>query len=227
MQKTEYYERISTGFCWQEIDTVLLDLDGTLLDKYFDDYFWQEFVPEVFARENRVDKAAARIKLLGTYKKVEDTLVWTDLDYWSEQLNLDIPMLKREISHLIALRPHVIEFLEFLKKSSKTVYLVTNAHPKTLEVKLGKIDIKKHFAAIICSKEVGTAKEQPEFWTGLQQLHPFDKNRTLFVDDTEKVLQSARNYGLSHLIHIAQPSSKLPAVFSTDFPSILNFQELM
>ena len=100
MQATEKYQQISAGFSWQEIDTVFLDLDGTLLDKYFDDYFWQEFVPEVFARENRVDKAVARIKLLGTYKKVENTLEWTDLDYWSNELGLDIPMLKREISLL-------------------------------------------------------------------------------------------------------------------------------
>ena len=227
MQATEKYQQISTDFSWQEIDTVFLDLDGTLLDKYFDDYFWQEFVPEVFARENRVDKAVARIKLLSTYKKVENTLEWTDLDYWSNELGLDIPMLKREISHLIALRPQVIEFLEYLKENRKKTYLVTNAHPKTLEVKLKKIDITKHFTAIFCSKEVGTAKEQPEFWTGLQELLPFDRHRTLFVDDTERVLQSARNYGFSHLIHIAQPSSQLPATYSTDFFSILDFQELM
>lgn len=227
MQVTEDYQQISSGFSWQEIDTVFLDLDGTLLDKYFDDYFWQEFVPEVFARENRVDKAAAKTKLLSTYKKIEDTLEWTDLDYWSGELCLDIPMLKKEISHLIALRPQVIEFLEYLEANRKKTYLVTNAHPKTLEVKLEKIDITKHFTAIFCSKDIGSAKEQPEFWTGLQELLPFNRHRTLFVDDTERVLQSARNYGLSHLIHIAQPSSQLPATFSTDFRSILNFQELM
>ena len=227
MQVTEDYQQISSGFSWQEIDTVFLDLDGTLLDKYFDDYFWQEFVPEVFARENRVDKAAAKTKLISTYKKIEDTLEWTDLDYWSGELCLDIPMLKKEISHLIALRPQVIEFLEYLEANRKKTYLVTNAHPKTLEVKLEKIDITKHFTAIFCSKDIGSAKEQPEFWTGLQELLPFNRHRTLFVDDTERVLQSARNYGLSHLIHIAQPSSQLPATFSTDFRSILNFQELM
>jgi HAD superfamily hydrolase (TIGR01509 family) len=227
MQKTENYRQNSAVFSWQEIDTVLLDLDGTLLDKYFDDYFWQEFVPEVFARENHVDRAAAKTKLLSTYKKVENTLEWTDLDYWSDELGLDIPMLKREISHLIALRPQVIEFLEYLKENRKKTYLVTNAHPKTLEVKLAKINITNHFTAIFCSKEIGTAKEQPEFWDGLKELLPFNKNRTLFVDDTERVLQSARNYGLSHLIHIAKPSSQLPAAFSTDFQSILNFQELM
>ena len=26
---------------WPTIKTVLLDMDGTLLDKHFDDYFWE------------------------------------------------------------------------------------------------------------------------------------------------------------------------------------------
>ncbi len=33
---------------WQNIDTVLLDMDGTLLDLAFDNFFWQKLVPETF-----------------------------------------------------------------------------------------------------------------------------------------------------------------------------------
>ncbi|MBW1635948.1 MAG: HAD-IA family hydrolase [Deltaproteobacteria bacterium] len=212
---------------WPEIDTVLLDLDGTLLDKYFDDYFWETFVPTVFAAKNNLDLSVARMTLLDTYKKVEETLQWTDLDYWSDELCLNIPMLKREIAHLIAVRPEVTSFLEFLKENEKEIFLVTNAHPKTLEVKFEHIEFTQYFTDIFSSKEVGAAKEQAEFWPKLNGLLPFTRDRTLFVDDTEKVLQAARNYGIFHLIHIANPSSKLTPVFSPDFPSIISFQELM
>lgn len=227
MQATEAVQQNPSSFSWHEIDTVLLDLDGTLLDKYYDDFFWETFVPEVFAKKNRIEMGAAKAALLHTYKKVENTLEWTDLDYWSNELDLNIPRLKREIGHLIAVRPQVTEFLEYLKEKEKKIYLVTNAHPKTLEVKFERVDIAKHFTAIFSSKEVGAAKEQPEFWNRLKEALPFTRDKTLFVDDTEKVLQSASNYGLCHLIHIAKPSSKLPPAFSRNFPSILSFEELM
>jgi HAD superfamily hydrolase (TIGR01509 family) len=227
MQVTEPVQQNPSSFSWHEIDTVLLDLDGTLLDKYYDDFFWETFVPEVFAKKNRIEMSAAKVTLLHTYKKVENTLEWTDLDYWSNELDLNIPLLKREIGHLIAVRPQVTDFLEYLKEKEKKIYLVTNAHPKTLEVKFERVDIAKHFTAIFSSKEVGAAKEQPEFWDRLKETLPFTRDKTLFVDDTEKVLQSARDYGLCHLIHIAKPSSKLPPTFSRNFPSILSFEELM
>lgn len=217
----------SPAFSWNAIDRVFLDLDGTLLDKYFDDFFWEEYVPKVYSQKNNVDPKACRELLLSTYKRVESTLQWTDLNYWSEQLGLDIAALKDEITHLINIHPYVTEFLEHLKDKGKEIYLVTNAHPKALEVKLGKIQIADAFSRIICSQDVGLAKEQIEFWDNLQTIQRFHKERTLFVDDTERVLDSARAYGLKHLIHIAKPSSKLPPAFSSHYPSIESFQDLL
>jgi putative hydrolase of the HAD superfamily len=202
-------------------------MDGTLLDKYYDDYFWEHFVPEVYAAKNRVDIADARKLLLKTYKSVENTLQWTDLDYWSDRLGLDIVALKREIGHLVNIHPYIIDYFEYMQRIGKKLYLVTNAHPKALEVKMEQVNIEKWFEQLICSKEVGAAKEQPEFWHRLQRILPYDSERTLFADDTEKVLHSARAFGIRHLIHIAKPSSRLPAQFSEHYQSIETFQELM
>lgn len=226
-QQSEAIQQIRPDFSWDEIDCIFLDMDGTLLDKYYDDYFWEHFVPEAYAADNLVDITDARKLLLETYRSVESTLQWTDLDYWSDRLRLDIVALKREIRHLVNIHPHVIDYFEYMQKIGKKMYLVTNAHPKTVKIKMEQVNIGNWFVRMICSQEVGAAKEQPEFWHNLQQLLPYDAKRTLFADDTEKVLHSARASGLQHLIHIAKPSSRLPVQFSLHYQSIVNFQELL
>jgi putative hydrolase of the HAD superfamily len=111
---------------WDKIDTILLDMDGTLLDKHFDDYFWEHYVPEIFAKKNDLTPLEARKEILARYKSIEGTLAWTDLDYWSEKLGLDIPALKLKINHLIQVHPFVIDFLQFSRNLNKKVHLVTN-----------------------------------------------------------------------------------------------------
>ena len=53
------------------------------------------------------------------FRSQENTLNWTDLDYWSEQLGLDIPLLKHEVDHLIAVHPDVIDVSGFSKERSR------------------------------------------------------------------------------------------------------------
>lgn len=222
-----YSAPITPAFSWPEIDTILLDMDGTLLDSYFDDYFWEEYLPEVYAAENDLDLEAARRLLLQRYRNVEQTLQWSNVDYWSEQLGLDIPALKCTIDHLIQVHPHVIDFLEFIQGEKKHICLVTAAHEKTIDIKLGKADIGPYFDRIIPVEAIGEAKEQPPFWQRLEQLLGFDKKRTLLVDDNSNVLRAAKSHGLKHLVHIARPSSKKPVRYSEEFPSIEFFQELL
>jgi HAD superfamily hydrolase (TIGR01509 family) len=219
--------QIQPDFSWEQIDTVLLDMDGTLLDKYFDDYFWEEYVPKIFAEQNRMTSEEARKELLKRYQAVESTLQWTDLDYWSEQLGLDIPELKCKVDHLIQVHPFVLDFLQFIRKIGKKVHLVTNAHSKTLEIKLRKTAIGPWFDRIVCAEEVGEAKEHPAFWDKLEGMLNYDRKRTLLADDTAKVLRSAREYEMGFLIFVARPSSRLPVRYSHEFPSIVTFDELI
>lgn len=219
--------QIKPSFSWSQIDTILLDMDGTLLDKYFDDHFWEEYVPKIFAETHGLSEQDARKELLKQYQSVESTLQWCDLDYWSERLGLDIPELKCKVDHLIQVHPYVIDFLDYAKGINKTVHLVTNAHSKTLDIKLRKTALGSHFDRIVCAEEIGYAKEQPEFWGKLETHLGFDKNRTLLADDTAKVLHSANQYGMGFLIFVARPSSRIPVKHSQDYPSITYFNELI
>jgi 5'-nucleotidase len=219
--------QIHPAFRWPDIDTILLDMDGTLLDSYFDDFFWEEYVPKVFAEAYQLSPEEARKRLLEKYRRVECTLQWADLDYWSDQLGLDIPELKCKIDHLIQVHPYVVDFLKYITDIGKEITLVTNAHAKTLEIKLRKTAIGPYFTRIVPAEEVGEAKEVPVFWEKLESLLGFAKSRTLLVDDNARVLAAARQYGLGHLVYVAKPSSRLPVRFSPDFASIVFFKELI
>jgi len=212
---------------WQEIDTVLLDMDGTLLDKHFDDYFWEHYVPEIYAARNNLTSLEARKELLARYKSIEGTLAWTDLDYWSEELDLDIPALKLKINHLIQVHPYVIDFLQYCRRLDKAVHLVTNAHSKTLAIKMHKTDIGSYFDRVICSQDIGLPKEEPGFWERLEAILAFDRQRTLLADDNENVLHAAETYGMGVLIFVARPSSRAEVQYSEVFPSIVFFKELI
>lgn len=214
-------------FSWDAVETVLLDMDGTLLDKYFDDYFWEHLLPEEYARRYKLGIDEARQQLLARYKKEEGKLRWTDLDYWSEEFNIDIPALKEQVHHLIAVHPHVEDFLQFLRKADKRIYLVTNAHYKTLNIKLKKTEIGKYFDSVVCAFDVGLPKEDNAFWEKAARLIGFNKETTMLIDDNEDVLVSARNYGIRYLILKAKPSSKGGIKTSDHFPAIKYFNELI
>ena len=212
---------------WNDIDTVLLDMDGTILDRHFDDHFWLEHVPHTYARKFQVPLAEAKEKLYALFRAQEGTLNWTDLDYWTEQLGLDIPLLKREVDHLIAVHPFVTEFLLFLKRSGKGIYLVTNAHSKTLRLKMRKTRLGPYFTGIVSAHDVGLPKEETAFWGKLRKFIPYDPARALLGEDSEANLATAHSYGIRYLIYVSRSSSALPARHSDIFSSINYFNQLI
>ncbi|RIZ65962.1 MAG: GMP/IMP nucleotidase [Methylococcales bacterium] len=212
---------------WQEIDTVLLDMDGTLLDLNFDNHFWKEFVPLKYAQLHGLDLSFAKQHLEPRFKSMEGQLEWYCLDYWSEALQLDIVALKRELSELIAVLPHVTDFLEKLQQSSKQVILVTNAHRDSLALKMEKTCLQSFFDDIVSSHDLGLPKEHVGFWPLLQQSQVFDKEHTLMVDDNVAVLNSAQLFGIAHLISVSKPDTQQPKKLITEFHSIEDFRELM
>ncbi|MEO5330120.1 MAG: GMP/IMP nucleotidase [Magnetococcus sp. THC-1_WYH] len=212
---------------WDTIETVFLDMDGTLLDLHFDNVFFRETVPQAYAEKKSLSFDAARSEILTIYKSCEGTLAWYDLDHWSRTLGMDIPRLKDRVAHLIGIRPHVLPFLDKLKQQQRSVTLVTNAHPYAVSLKFEKTGLGAWIPKIYCSHDLGYPKETREFWDALKMACDFNPEVTLLADDTEAVLLMAQDQGIAYPIHMAAPSSTQPAVFSQRFPSIIDFREIM
>ncbi len=212
---------------WDRIETVLLDMDGTLLDLHFDDYFWLEHVPLRYAEKNGLTPDAARASLLSRYRSIEGTLDWYCVDFWSRELGLDIPVLKQEVDHLIRVHPFVREFLLAVRKAGRRGVLVTNAHGKSLSLKMRKTQLGGFLDALICAHDLGLPKEEVAFWDRLDAVEPFDRRSTLLVDDSLPVLRSAQRYGIEFLISVRRPNTRRPAREQDEFPAINDFREIL
>lgn len=212
---------------WNRIDTVLLDMDGTLLDLHFDNYFWQEYLPARYAEIKLLDPQQAKQQLNRQTRSIRGTLDWYSTDYWSEILDLDVVELKREVSHKLAIRPYCEDFLEALQCAGKDVVMVTNAHPDSLKLKMEKTGIAEKFDRLISVHEFALPKENPDCWQAVHNRHPFDRKRTLLIDDNLKALQSALDYGIEWVLAIYQPDSKAPHLDVMHFQAIYSFEEIM
>ena len=211
---------------WTEIDHVLLDMDGTLLDLHFDSHFWLEYVPTKYAEARGLAVEETKKTLPARYNDILGTLQWYCVDHWSRELGLDIALLKQEVEHLIAVHPHVIGFLEWVRMAGKRVLLVTNAHQKSLELKMEKTRLAGYFDHVICAHDLGMPKEDRAFWDKVQEIESFDPRRTLFADDSVAVLESARDYGIRFPLQILAPDSKEPPRSAGEFPAVHDFSEI-
>ena len=211
---------------WDEIDTVLVDMDGTLLDLAFDNFFWLELVPARYASREGISTAAARQAVAERYERVVGSLPWYCVDHWTRELGLDIAAMKRDHRHLIRYLPGAERFLGSVRARGKPLWIVTNAHRETIAVKREQTRIDTLVDDLVSSHDLAAPKERPEFWTALAERRRFDPERTLLIEDSLSVLAAARDYGIRHIVAIRQPDSRQPPRQIDGFPAILGVAEL-
>ncbi|MDT8398682.1 MAG: GMP/IMP nucleotidase [Pseudomonadales bacterium] len=212
---------------WSDIDTVLLDMDGTLLDLSFDNFFWLEYLPARYASQQSLPLAQARARLAELSSTLQGSLNWYCLDHWSATLGLDVEALKQEVREHIRFRPGAADFLSHLRKLAKPSILITNAHPRSLALKLAASGLHRHLDRLVSSHEFALAKENPGFWHKFREREQLDLSRCLFLDDNPAVLACARREGVGHLLQVLQPDTRMQPRPASEFPGLLDFAELM
>lgn len=217
----------SPSIDWSAIDTVLLDMDGTLLDLRFDNYFWQEYLPECYASAHGMSVAQSYAYLVQRFAQERGTLNWYCLDYWTAELGVNIFQLKQSVRDRIAVRPTAKEFLQWLRAQGKRSVLLTNAHPDSMQLKMAQTGIDILLDKLHSTHEFGYPKEHAECWQCLHAVEPFNPVRTLFIDDTELLLRVSRDFGIAWQLGIFHPDSGGDRTSFHEFPAVHWFDEIM
>lgn len=215
-----------TTLDWAQIDTVFLDMDGTLLDLNYDNQVWSQAVPTAYARHHALPKVEAHTALLEHMRAIRGSIDFYSFDYWADYTGLDMIAVHRELAHLVAYRPGAEDFLAWLRHSDKQAVLATNAHPGSVAVKDEQVQISAAVDCVISSDAFKAPKEDLKFWQDLQALRPFDPARALFIDDNKAVLDCAADYGIAHLLTIRTPDSARPPRLDLEYPAFDHFDEI-
>ena len=211
---------------WAQIDTVLFDMDGCLLDLHYDNCLWNDLVPARYAEAQGISADEARRRLYGHLVGKDRDLDFYCIDFWTGRTGLDLIALHHELAHLIGYRPGAAAFLDWLRGRARTL-LVTNAHRASLAVKDRYSGLSQRLDGTLSSHDFGHAKESPAFWPRLAEAEPFDPARTLFIDDNETVLDAASDHGIGYLLTISQPDSGRPPRDNLKYPACNDFNELI
>lgn len=212
---------------WDRIDTVLLDLDGTLLDLHYDNHFWQEVVPAAWSRAQGIELGEARALLKQRFLAIEGSLDWYSVVHWSEQLGLDLPALKQQDTQRLRWLPGAREFLLRVRQAGKRLVLITNSHPIALSIKDARTGVLELFDAGYSSHQFHAPKELPEFWERLLTVEPYDRERSLFVDDNLNVLRAARAACIAQIWAVRRPDTSRPARLHEEFSAVDGVAELI
>jgi HAD superfamily hydrolase (TIGR01509 family) len=181
---------------WREIDTVLLDLDGTLLDQAYDNHIWRDLVPQRFAVRHGMELHSAYAEIARRFAERSGTLDWYCIDYWTRNLEIDIGALHREVRSHVAWLAGARDFLMRVRAAGKRLVLLTNSHPIALSVKNEETGVLAYLDAAATSHELGAPKEHARFWDAARERFGYEPERALFADDNSKMLDAARAAGI-------------------------------
>jgi 5'-nucleotidase len=211
---------------WSSIDTVCLDLDGTLLDLAYDNFIWRHLLPQRYAAQRGLSLADAYRELAPRFAAREGTLEWYSVEFWSQELGVDVVALHHEAREKVGWLPGVPEFLQNMRRRGKRLLLLTNSHPATLAVKHDYTRVLDHLDGAVSSYDMGAPTEHSDFWNRAREQLKFDPARALFADDSVPVLRAAQRAGMRWIYAVRRPDSSAEARAHEEFLSVDGVAEL-
>tara|TARA_B110000003_G_scaffold42925_1_gene40348 strand:- start:1416 stop:2084 length:669 start_codon:yes stop_codon:yes gene_type:complete len=207
--------------------TLMLDMDGTILDLAYDSSIWLDLVPREYAKIKGISLDEANLRLNKYFVSMQGTLQWYSLDNWSDLLDIDILKIHEEQKDNIQYLKDAEYFLNKINTYDIRLILVTNSFRSILDLKSEVTGLNKYFDEMYVSHDFGAPKESQLFWERFKKIESFDCSQTTFVDDTESVLDSAQEFGIDSLVQITLPDSRQKEKIAENYFGLKGVKQLL
>jgi putative hydrolase of the HAD superfamily len=125
------------------------------------------------------------------------------------------------------LREDTVPFLNALKDCGKRRILLTNAHPHNLAVKLEHTGLGQHLDLLLSTHTFGYPKEDQRLWQAVAEHTGLEPERTLFIDDSEPILDSAAKFGIRYCLGVTNPDSGQADKIYQRHPALNDYRRLL
>ena len=213
-----------TSVDWSGLDTILLDMDGTILDLAFDNHFWGTVIPREWGLKRGLDTNTSQQRLAPVFANEQGKLNWYCLDFWGDTLDLDIPAIKAQYADGIRWRPRQRLFTATAGQSSGRG-VDHQRPPPDAEMKAERLPIAQWFDKMISSHDYGAPKETPAFWNALMGERPSTLSER-FSWTIRSMFGFGEGIWYRRPHHAATARLDSPAARVTRFPAIHHFDEI-
>jgi HAD superfamily hydrolase (TIGR01509 family) len=181
--------------CVSQLDAVLFDMDGTLVDS---EKVWDVGLRELAHRYGGELSAPARTRMVGTSMIESMTILHTDISQPWRDPEASVTWLEDRVHDLFAKgliwRPGARELLAEVRAAGIPAALVTATRRRLVEVALGTIGAH-NFDVVVCGDEVGNSKPHPEPYLTAAAKLGADPRNCVAVEDSPTGVASAQAAG--------------------------------
>ena len=174
------------------IDGIIFDLDGTLIDSMG---VWENLASE-FLRKNKIVANEGLEEIIKTMTLRESSKYLIDeynLDYTIEEVIINIKDIVFDAyKYDIKAKDCVYEYLDILEKKNLKMMILTASEKELVEICLKRLGLTKYFDHIITCGDVNLSKNNPEIYILASNLINAKPERVLIFEDSYHCVKAAK-----------------------------------